>query len=177
MQETPYLKDRTDLIEIIRKIPFLQSYSDDQLLDMLALSKMRKFAPGELVTREGDFDSWLYIILSGEVTISSLGTTIAHITEPGATIGEMAVVDGEPRSASVRASASTTTLAIDMSMTDRMNSPERLRFDAVYFRLLAKILVDRLRKTTRELTQARDNIKELTDAILLQQAGADTRKG
>ena len=61
------------------------------------------------------------------------------------------------------------TLAIDMSMTERMSAAERERFDAVFYRLLAKILVDRLRRTSHELSQARDNIKELTDAILLQQ--------
>ena len=107
MQETPYLKDRSDLIEIIRKIPFLRSYSDMQLLDILSLSKMRKFAPGERITREGELDSWLYIILSGEVIISNLGTAIAMISSPGSTIGEMAIVDGEPRSASVDATAET----------------------------------------------------------------------
>lgn len=171
MQETPYLKDRFDLIKIIRKIPFLQSYSDEQLLEILSLSKMRKFAPGQRITREGEFDSWLYIILSGEVTISSQGTIIASINSPGATIGEMAIVDGEPRSASVSAVTETTTLSIDMSVTDRMSSVERERFEAVFYRLLAKILVERLRKTSHELTQARDNIKELTDAILLQQTG------
>ncbi|HNQ86669.1 MAG TPA: cyclic nucleotide-binding domain-containing protein [Deltaproteobacteria bacterium] len=174
MQETPYLKDRSDLIEIIRKIPFLRSYSDMQLLDILSLSKMRKFAPGERITREGELDSWLYIILSGEVIISNLGTAIAMISSPGSTIGEMAIVDGEPRSASVDATAETTTLAIDMSVTERMSDAGRERFDAVFYRLLAKILVDRLRKTSHELSQARDNIKELTDAILLQQT--ETKK-
>jgi CRP-like cAMP-binding protein len=147
MHETPYLKGRSDLIGIIRKIPFLQSYSDAQLLEILALSKMRKFAPGDLITREGEYDSWLYII------------------------GEMAIVDGEARSASASAVTETTSLAIDMSVTDRMDAAGREKFDAVYFRLLAKILVNRLRKTTHELLQARENIKELTDAILLQQTG------
>jgi hypothetical protein len=58
-----------------------------------------------------------------------------------------------------------------MSVTDRMDAAEREKFDAVYFRLLSKILVNRLRKTTHELLQARENIKELTDAILIQQTG------
>ena len=176
MQETPYLKNRSDLIEIIRKVPFLTSYSDEQLLDILSLSKMRKFSPGNLITREGEFDSWLYIILSGEVSISCMGTPIAAISSPGATIGEMAIVDGEPRSASVSAVTETTTLAIDMSVTDRMSSVEHERFDAIFYRLLAKILVDRLRKTSHELTRARENIKELTDAILLQQAESNSRR-
>lgn len=176
MQETPYLKGRSDLVEIIRRIPFLRSYSDDQLLDILSLSKMRRFSPGDLITREGEFDSWLYIILSGEVAISSQGTPIATISTPGATIGEMAIIDGEPRSASVSAATEATTLAIDMSVTERMSSAERERFDAIFYRLLAKILVDRLRKTSHELTQARDNIKELTDAILLQQTEATGRR-
>ncbi|HPI94046.1 MAG TPA: cyclic nucleotide-binding domain-containing protein [Deltaproteobacteria bacterium] len=171
MQETPYLKNRSDLIEIIRKIPFLKSYSDEQLLEILSLSRMRKFAPGDLITKEGAFDSWLYIILSGEVTVTKQGTPITRITSVGATIGEMAIVDGEARSASASALTETTTLAIDMSITDRMTDAEREKFDSVYYRLLAKILVDRLRSTSHELSMARENVKELTDAILIQQAG------
>lgn len=168
MQETPYLKGRSDLIEIIRKIPFLKSYTDEQLMDILSLSRMRKFAPGDFITHEGEFDSWLYIMLSGEVDVTSKGTVITRIDYTGATIGEMAIIDGEPRSASVTSLKDTTCLAIDMSVTDRMDRAERERFDAVFYRLLSGILVERLRKTSNELLLARENIKELTDALLLQ---------
>jgi len=169
MRETPYLQDRSDLIEVIRKIPFFSSYTDEQLLEILSLSRIRTFEPGEYITRQGEYDSWLYIVLSGAVNVSSEGTTIAQIRDAGQTIGEMALVDGEPRSASAKAVAKTTTLAIDMSLSERLNESEKERFEAVYYKLLAKILVDRLRKTTHELAQARNNVKELTDAILVEQ--------
>lgn len=166
MQETTYLTDRDDLLDIIRKIPFFASYTDPQLREILSLSRIRSFSPGEYITREGEYDSWLYIVLSGRVHVLSGGTPVAQIERAGQTIGEMALVDGEPRSASARAATKTTTLAIDMSVSERMSQPERERFEAIYYRLLAKILVDRLRKTTHELVQAKNNVQELTDAIL-----------
>lgn len=174
MQETSYLHDRRDILETIRKIQFLASYTDQQLMEILSLSRIRRFSPGEFITRQGEYDSWLYIVLSGKVSIMSEGTTIAQIHQPGETIGEMALVDGEPRSASAKAVTETTTLAIDMSVSDRLGQEERERFEAVYYRLLAKILVDRLRKTTYELAQAKNNIEELTNAILVQQERSKT---
>jgi CRP-like cAMP-binding protein len=174
MQETAYLSNRSDLLGIVRKIPLFESYSDPQLMELLSLSRMRKFEPGEFITRQGEYDSRLYIVLSGSVDIEADGTAVARITQAGQTIGEMALVDGEARSASARAITQTTALAIDMSVTDRMSGPDRERFEAVFYRLLSRILVNRLRRTTQELAQAKNNVKELTGAIL--EEGVSPRK-
>jgi len=165
VEETSYLKGRQDLLDILRKIPFFRSYEDFQLLDILTLSKMRKYLKNEIITKEGDYDSWLYIILAGKVDVVKNSMIVASIEGLGGTIGEMALIDGEPRSASVLASTDTTFLSIDMSFQDRMNDTERGRFDAVYYRLLSTILADRLRKTTEELMHTKRQVKQLMEGI------------
>ena len=42
MQESAYLKGRDDLIESLKKIPFLKSYEDKFLKNILELSKLRR---------------------------------------------------------------------------------------------------------------------------------------
>ena len=42
MQESSYLKERHDLIEKLKSIPFLKSYEDKFLRNILELSKLRK---------------------------------------------------------------------------------------------------------------------------------------
>ncbi len=153
MQESSYLKGRDDLIGTLRKIPFLQSYEDRYLRSILELSKLRRYTPGEVITREGEYDSWLYVLISGEVTISKNEEEIATLDKLGETFGELAVIDGEARSATVHAASGSTCLAIDGAFLDRLAPADKPEFEAVYYRLLSGILATRLRSTSEELSR------------------------
>lgn len=52
MLESQYLTGRDDLLDTIKKIPFLRSYEDKFLRKILELSKLRRYGPGEVITRE-----------------------------------------------------------------------------------------------------------------------------
>jgi CRP/FNR family transcriptional regulator, cyclic AMP receptor protein len=159
MQETPYLKGRDDLIDSLKKIPFLESYEDDLLKNILQLSKIRRYSPNEVITHQGDYDCWLYVILKGEVRIVRNEEEIARLNAQGGTFGELAVIDGEARSASVYAVTDTACLAIDGSFMDRLEKQEKIEFEAVYYRLLSVILANRLRTTSEELSHLKQKIE------------------
>ena len=90
MQESSYLKGHHDLIEQIKGIPFLKSYEDKFLRNILELSKLRKYETDEIITREGEYDCWLYVILKGEVKIFKNEEEIARLSTLGDTFGELA---------------------------------------------------------------------------------------
>lgn len=58
--------------------------------------------PGEKFIREGDTDNCLYIVIDGEVRVHH-GEHTLLVLGPGKTVGELALLDPEPRSASVTA--------------------------------------------------------------------------
>lgn len=61
-----------------------------------------RFAMGDVIFAEGDKGDAMYVIRSGEVAIERGG----HVMEtlgPGSIFGEMALIDGSPRSVTVRA--------------------------------------------------------------------------
>ncbi len=58
--------------------------------------------PGENFIQEGDTDDCLYVIIEGEVRVHSNEHTLM-LLGPGKTVGELALLDPEPRSASVTA--------------------------------------------------------------------------
>ena len=165
MQESQYLKGRDDLLEMLRKVPFLHSYADRFLRKILELSKLRRYQEGEVITRQGEYDTWLYVILSGQVRVVKNEEEIARLDAKGGTFGELAMIDGEARSASVYATGDNTTcLAIDSAFLEQLEPQDRKEFEAVYYRLLAEILAHRLRTTSSELSHLKQNMEFLNKA-------------
>lgn len=71
-------------------------------LAALAVSlPLETLAPGTHLTTEGTRSGQLYILESGTLTVQREGVALATIDEPGAIIGEMAVLLGIPHSATV----------------------------------------------------------------------------
>jgi CRP-like cAMP-binding protein len=66
------------------------------------LLKERRFAKGETVIREGTGGAAFFLIESGEAAVSSKGAHLRTLG-PGDHFGEVALIDGGPRSATVTA--------------------------------------------------------------------------
>ncbi len=145
MQESPYLEGREDLIDKFQRLPFLENLDPKYVEKVLKLSKLRKYTPGEVITAEGTYDSWVYILLGGAVRVVKHGQEIARLNQLGESFGELAVIDGQRRSASVEATEETLCLAIDAVFFDRsQDSHERTVFFSVFYRIVAEILAQRL---------------------------------
>ena len=106
----------------------------------------RTIAAGEYIFREGDAGDEAYLIKSGEVEITRLsGDRDVHIAEvgEGSVIGEMALIDSEPRMASARAIKKTVLTVIPKG--DLKKRLKRLEaFDPVMRRLMG-VMVQRMR--------------------------------
>ena len=162
MQESPYLEGRESLIDKFQRLPFLETLDPKYLRNILKLGKIRKYEAGEVITPEGTYDSWVYIILSGAVRVVKQEQEIARLNHVGDTFGELAVIDGQSRSASVQALAETVCLAIDASFLDRVTaSHERTAFFSVFYRLFAELVAQRLRLANEEMVGLREEIDRL----------------
>jgi len=90
---------------VLKSAPMFASLTPDQL-QALAPMIMRRSAPrGSAVMREGDAVDCLYVIVSGRLKVmvgeADGKETILNILGPGEFFGEMGLIDGNPRSASV----------------------------------------------------------------------------
>jgi CRP-like cAMP-binding protein len=91
----------------LRQVDFLGELRDEELQLLLPGVTVLKFGAGETVVREGDTGDSLYIIRSGEVEVAARANgaqevLIRKLRRP-AFFGEMALMTGEPRTATIRA--------------------------------------------------------------------------
>jgi CRP-like cAMP-binding protein len=103
----------------LKSLPMLQGISDEDLAYLSTLVHEHKTSAGEDIIKEGDSGSDMYILTEGSVDI--IKTTVYGEPFVVATLdasmhcvfGEMAMIDNDKRSATVRAKTACTTLSID----------------------------------------------------------------
>lgn len=78
------------------------------VLDYCSGGKQRRVEAGTLVVTEGGTSGHLYVLMEGRLEVIKGDTVVATITEPGAVLGEMSVLLGQPHTATVRACSGST---------------------------------------------------------------------
>ena len=92
----------------IHQVPLFADLNPDELYELSGFAGELVIRATEILVREGDTTDDLYIITNGqaEATVLRKGSEQAIGTAgPGNVIGEMAVIDGQPRSATVKATS------------------------------------------------------------------------
>ncbi len=72
----------------------------------------QSFAAGEKIFLQDEAADCLYVVRRGKVQIITFGTVLENVG-PGGVFGEMAMVDGAPRSAAALAAEPTDVMAVD----------------------------------------------------------------
>ncbi|MCB9621372.1 MAG: cyclic nucleotide-binding domain-containing protein, partial [Sandaracinus sp.] len=153
-------------LDILHKMPLFRFVTFQELVRILNITTVRPFKKDQIVVDEGDEGDELFVVLTGKVKVHSGGTSITELG-PGQHFGEMALVDKAPRSASVTAVEDSKLLAIK-----RRDFFDMIRKDHdVAVKLLWSflgVLAQRLRSTSRELGQAREQLaaEDLTEELL-----------
>ena len=89
------------LVQVLRKIPLFQGLSPSQVRRILGLCHHRVYQTGDTVCKIDTPSDEMYILLSGEVAIVTPDGTHVATIDPVTTLGEMGVITGEKRSATV----------------------------------------------------------------------------
>jgi len=153
MRESEYLNGSTTFIKNLISIPTLSVFTKEDLQVLIRFSKLRTYESGELIIKEGNYDRWLYFIISGSVKVVSQGIDIAVMKNPGDIFGEMGIISETVRSASVIAMEESVCLSANASHVENLTGRDKHAFGYVLYRLFAQILADRLRLTNKELVK------------------------
>lgn len=127
--------------------PLFAAMQPAELDEILAFATERRVRRGQMIFQRGDNGSSMVVVLRGRVRISTVSGDGKEVTlnviNPGEVTGEIALLDGKPRSADATAIEDTTLLVIER----RNFLPFVRRNEDLFLRLLA-VLCSRLRQTS-----------------------------
>jgi len=92
------------------------------------------------------------------------GEAIGRISRAGDVFGEMGLIEGTAKSATIVAEEPSLCLITDVSRIQQLAGENRLAFGYILYRIFAEILASRLRQTSEELSHAREQIARLEAA-------------
>jgi CRP/FNR family cyclic AMP-dependent transcriptional regulator len=166
MKEYAFIHEHGQVPDSLRTVPFLESFSDDQLDDVLNSSSYIHCEPEDVIIQEGAVDSRIYILLNGVVDVRKDGKTLATIKRPGEVFGELAVVNDDRRSASVVAAKPTVCLAVDQKFLQDVKPREEYpAFYAALYEFIARVTAGRLQATSRRLAEVEKELRDLKASL------------
>lgn len=141
-------------IEFLKSSELFESQADGVLAAVLAQGRLVELGPGGLAFRQGDPGDCLYIVKSGVIEVlatrpDAAGPIPIAYLGVGEVLGELALLTGSPRSASVRAPEHAELFALSRAVFfDLMDSLP------AFARNLCLVLARRLEATTLKVPQA-----------------------
>lgn len=102
---------RDDVVPALERLPLFAGFDRKELTRLAERFDEQTFLPEHGVLTEGMSGMEFFIILEGEAEVIHDGKAIATL-QPGDFFGEVAVLDGGPRTASVRATSRLRTLGL-----------------------------------------------------------------
>lgn len=160
--------------ELLAEVPFLQLLDEKNLAALAADLDVVRFSAGQVLFNYGDPGDSLYVIRSGEVEVFFKDDTgkriVLETAKAGEVFGELSLLDGGPRTASVVATQDLEALRVDRANLDHFLQ----RYPAATLDLLTA-MGRRLRATADKLrhTASRNVNQEMEDKRTAVQKAAD----
>lgn len=138
--------------EALRRVAIFTGLSEAERESLCAHLVHAPFAAGDIITRQGAVAHWLYIMLSGRAEVSVAGPSGSRsvaVLEPGSVFGEMGLMTGDPRHATITA----------------LEDVECYRLDKAGFESILRTRPDLSREISQVLAQRQWELQRAVDAV------------
>ncbi len=140
--------------EILKQVPFFKALGRDSIDFITEKLKFKQFKTNATICKIGDPGDKMYIVLSGKVAVTAgNGEVLAHIAS-GNYFGEMSLLTGETRSATVLASEDTETFVLEKDDFDVILE----KYPSISI-AMSKIMSQRLRETNTVVSEKAKEMK------------------
>jgi CRP-like cAMP-binding protein/small-conductance mechanosensitive channel len=111
-------------VKTLKKVELFSQMTEEELTTLAERLRFSPFAKGEVISREGATAHWLYIVISGEAEVyletPDGGRRVLRDLGKGSFFGEMGMMTGAPRSASVLAKTDVECYRLDKEMFEEI---------------------------------------------------------
>ena len=161
----------TDHFDLIDALPMFAGLSDREKNTLLAIFAVQRYSEGEMLCREGDKAFSFFIVCKGVVEIyKDLGKGVTEDggrerlgqLGKGAMIGQVSLIDGKPRSATVVAKTQVTTMECSRDDFERLFSAG----SAFAFKILDQIIIHLSKRLRDANTQLYNLYSRPTETLL-----------
>lgn len=144
-------RDREFLCQLMDGVSFFNGYSGPELASLCAYFSAYQADAGAEIFAEGEPGSFLCVVVEGAAEVlkedhDGVARVVATVGRDK-TLGEMALIDEEPRSATARATEPAKLLVLTKERFERM-SVEHPRLALEFMFRVARLLSKRLRRTS-----------------------------
>ena len=145
---------------LIPKCDLLENFSPAEVRLLAHFMDVYQAALGAEIIREGDGGDFMLMLIEGKVEVHKRDrwktSQLIAVVEPGKTLGEMSMIDGEPRFATCIAAEPTVFAVLDRENLARI-IVEQPMLGAKILMELVLMLSQRLRSTSARLLQLMDD--------------------
>ncbi len=152
------MESQKEIVEKLKQIPLFEEIKDnpDYITSLMEICRIREYKEDEVIIKEGDLGSEMYIVYEGGVEIKKRTragddyTVVKLKAEYNVFFGELALIDDDKRSATVIAGEDSRFLVITKDNFLKLGN-DQPEIGLPITRAIAKILAGRLRKTTSDM--------------------------
>jgi CRP/FNR family transcriptional regulator, cyclic AMP receptor protein len=105
------MMDQSTIVELLRSVPLFSSLSDHDLTQVADRMKEVHFSEGTAVAKQGETGVGFHLVVDGTAEVSKDGATLTELGR-GGYFGEIGLIDGGPRSATVTATTDLNTVSL-----------------------------------------------------------------
>ncbi|MGA1861914.1 mechanosensitive ion channel family protein [Deferribacter thermophilus] len=150
--------DITNTVSLISKIPLFQNLPESLLFNIVKFSHIVSFPAGTTIIKENETGESMFVVIDGELEIIKNGKKIAEITK-GDMFGEMSLLTGEKRMATVITKTDSTLLEISRPVF------KVFLHNTSLYNNIVKILEERLNELKTIVPNNKENIKSTQNLL------------
>ena len=118
---SPGGKRKNAVLKLLSSVPLFRGLTSGERATIARELVTKEFGAGEAVIREGESGDTMYLVERGSAEVQIAGVGRVGTVDPGSVFGELALVNSEPRKATITAdSAGMTTLVLDRAIFEQL---------------------------------------------------------
>ena len=108
-----------DKVDLLARMPLFAGLEPDELARIAALTEDVEVAAGTVLTHEGRYEGWFYLVVAGTVEIARAGAEVDTVGA-GDFVGEISLLDDGPRTATATTLTPCELLRVNNSQFDSL---------------------------------------------------------